>query len=115
IGEDVHAQLQRSEGRVGDSRRPIQGGHERGSTLAAQRDAALAILHRFDGVLGWQLALRGGNGAEGVRYDGQGVRHIEFAGDYQHGVIRLIVLVIEGPQLLDVDVLDVRACAYRTL
>jgi hypothetical protein len=63
---------------------------------AAQRHEAFAILRRLDGVSGFQLARGPGNLAHGIGHELQGLRFVDAPGNHQHGVIGLVILVIEG-------------------
>ncbi len=77
------------------------------ATAASHGDAALAVLHRVDGVKRRQHAPGLGNGAEALLDPSQGLSGIELAADDQRGVVRLVVQLVEGLQALDADVLDV--------
>ena len=84
---------------------------------APERDRALAVLRGLLGVRGIEnvsvreRSHRLGYAPEATHDLLQRCRFIELAGDEQHRVVRLIVLVVEGLQPLDRNVLDVRARA----
>lgn len=86
-----------------------------GCCRAAQRHRALAVLDRLHGVFGRQGALGLGQLAQRGLDIGQGRLRIELARDDQHGVVGLVILVVEGAQLRDVHVLDVAARADGAL
>ena len=90
----------------------IQGRDDLHVAGAAQRDAALAVLRRLHGVGLLQRARRLGDGAEVARHHCQRLGFVEFAGDDQHRVVRLVVMPVKRLQPFDGYVLDVRARAY---
>ena len=84
-----------------------------GVTHAPQRDRAFAILRRLHGVRLFELALRAGDLAEQLGNPGQRLGGIELAGHGEHGVVGLVILLVERRQLLDGHVFDVgRDCRW---
>jgi hypothetical protein len=80
---------------------------------APQRGRAFAILDGFLRIDAGQRARRFGNGAEVFRDQRERRVRLELAGDDQHGIVRLVIQLVERLQAADVDVLDVRARADR--
>ena len=74
---------------------------------APQNHLAFAVLGGFHRVGRKQLAGGLGNDSKVLRDPGQRFRGIEFPGHQQHGVIRLVVVSVEGLQLLDGNFFDV--------
>ena len=120
----VQASVRRIGQDVGRERQRIAVGMQRAGHLVRHRDdldiaaaphakAALAILGRLDGPELRQLARGFRDRAKRMRDPAQRLRRIEFAGDQQHGIIRLIVGAVERLQIPDLDVLDVAAIADR--
>ncbi len=81
--------------------------------LAPDDEVALAVLGRLHGPERWQDALRLGDATESVGDASQGDIGIEFAGNQQDGVVRLVVHVVEALQVLDADIFDIAAVADR--
>ena len=100
-----------------ERRHVVHGSHHLHVAHTSQRDRALAILRRLLRVRGIEnvsvreRSHRLRDVAEQPHDLLQRRRLIELAGDEQHGVVGLIVLVIERLQPLDRHVLDVRARA----
>ena len=65
---------------------------------AAQRDAALAVLHGLFGVEARQRARGLRDRAEALRDPAERLVRIELAGDDEHGVVRLVVRAVERLQ-----------------
>ena len=103
LGEDVHG------GEVGvrARRHVVDGLHELRVADAAERDRALAVLHGLDGVDLLDRARGARDGREVFVDERERLRLVELAGDGEHGVIRLVVVVVESLQPLDGHVLDV--------
>ncbi len=93
----------------------IEGGDELSVAHAAQRHRPLAVLHGFLGIQPRQRARRLGDRAERLGDRGERLVRIEFAGDDEHRVVRLVEHAIERLQPPDVDAFDVRARADRFL
>src|SRR5262249_11968365 len=70
-------------------------------------DASLAVLSWLNGVDRRQNSLRFGNGAKIFRDEVQGFGGVKSPGDQQHGIIGLVVLVIEGLEAVYRHVLDI--------
>ena len=98
--------------RPGPRRGPVEHhAEELGVPDAAQRDRALAVLHRLLRVDARQRARRLRDGAEVLRDQRERGLDVELARDDQHRVVGLVVHPVERLQPLDVDVLDVGARA----
>ena len=115
LGQHHAEQLDGGEVGVGGRRRVVaQGGRGR-AAAAADRHAALAVLHRVDGVETRPRLARLGQRAEGLLDPGQGLCRLELAGDDECGVVGLVVQLVEGLEALDVDVFHVGARADGAL
>ena len=115
VADDQRDQLHRRIVGVRPRRRVIAEHHLRHAADAAQRDAALAVLHRVDRVQARQRALGLRDAAERLLDPAHHARRIELARDDQRRVVGLVVQAIERLQPADVDVLDVAARADRRL
>ncbi|MDT4833465.1 hypothetical protein FQZ97_670730 [compost metagenome] len=115
VGQDGGGQVQRHEVGAAGGGDVVHRGHERRAARAAQRHGALAVLGRFDGVFGWKAAVGLGQLAQRFLDIGERRLRVEFARHDQHRVVGLVVLVIEGAQLRDVDVFNVGAGADGVL
>ena len=73
----------------------------------------LSVLWRFDGIAGRQPARGTGDLAERFRDERERFGRVELSRKESHGVVRLIVPLIEGLQFVEGDVLDVAARAGR--
>jgi hypothetical protein len=91
----------------------VERGDELRSSDATNGDRALAILHRFQRVQRRQRACGLRNRAERLRNLRERAIGIEPSCHDQHGVIGLVVQLVERLQPRDIDVLDVRARADR--
>ena len=81
--------------------------HQLRTAGATNRRHTLAILGRLDGVRLIHHAAGAWNDAELFLNERKCALLVEVAGNHQHRVVRLIVLMIEGLQLLDRHILDV--------
>ena len=79
-----------------------------------QNHLAFAILGRFFRIGRLELAGGLGDHSEQLVDPTQCFRRIEFPGHQQHRVIRLVVVSIEGLQLLDGNLFDIAQRADRT-
>ncbi len=87
----------------------VAGHQERGAAHAPDGHQALAVLDGLHGVSGLQDAGRLGDPAEGGVDEGQGLRLVDLARHHQDCVVRLVVLLVEGPEVVDIHMLDVAA------
>jgi len=115
VGQDGGGQVQRHEIGAAGRGDVVHRGHQRRAARAAQGHGAFAVLRGLDGVFGRKLAVGPGQLAQRFLDIGQRRLRVEFAGHDQHRVIGLVVLVIEGAQLGDVDVFHVGAGADGVL
>ena len=63
---------------------------------ALDTDFARALLHSVSRIGHRKGARWFGNGAEIALDQRQGFRHIQLAGDHQHGIVRLVVLAVKS-------------------
>ena len=80
---------------------------------APQCDLTFAILRRLHRISRFELALRAGNGADGLRHPGQRFGFVELTRNEEHGIVRLVILPVERVQPLDRHMLDVGTVANR--
>ena len=78
---------------------------------AAQGHNSLAVLGRLFGVSRGQLALRAGQGAKVLVDIFERLLLSELSGHHEHGIIGLVEPLVEGPQAVDRNPLDIRAVA----
>src|SRR5579864_4999083 len=76
---------------------------------AAQGHVTLAVLSGLERIACIQLAARARDLAEGAGDVAKRGGVAELSGDYEHGVVRLIVLPVEGREAVDGHVLDIGA------
>ena len=110
-GEDVGGQIHVAARRM-ESWGNVVAHHEQGRAAhPADRDAALAILDGLARIGGFEGALGVLQRAEGLVDAGQRFAFIELPGHHQDGVVRRVVAVVEGAEVLHIHLLDVRAGA----
>ena len=97
VAQDLGGDLQRHEVLVRAGRHVIAGHEDLHVADATYDDLALAVLRRLDRVVVGELARRPRNRAQVLRDELQRALLLEAAGDDEHGVIRLIVTLVERP------------------
>ncbi len=95
---------------MGPGRHVVERRDELHVSRAPQRDRALSVLGRLDGVGRAQRARRFGDLSEVLLREPERGRFLELARQQQHRVVRLVVVAVERPQPLDRHILDIRAC-----
>ena len=117
VGEPLGRELQRHEVRVRAGRHVIRGHEDLDVADAAHGDLALAVLHRLDRCRSSASSRVGLRDRAEVfaRSASSALALVELAGDDEHGVVGLIVLLVERLQALDRHALDVAAAADRRL
>jgi hypothetical protein len=119
VAQDVREDVHRGEVRMRAGRNVVANHGKRGITSAAQHCDTLAVLRGLDGVrLVEDVALldrpqRLGNRPEGLLDDLQCLLGLELAGHHEYGIVRLIILPVEGLQAIDGHALDVLLGANR--
>ena len=111
LRDDAAQQTQRCPVGVRGRRDVIRHARRADRANPAQRDRAFAVLRRFLGVGGIELARRFRDRAEVFFHEGEGLRLLELAGHDQHDVIRLIILLVKGLQVVDGHAFDVGPAA----
>ena len=81
----------------------------------AQGYGTLTILSGFFGIGVFKLPRRARNRSKILFDEGQRFGFCEFAGDYQHNIIRLVKLFVESTQVIDRHSFNVAPIADRRL
>ncbi len=113
--EGVGQDLQRGEVGVVPGGDVVHRAEDRHVADAPEGHRPLAVLGGLLGVGRPELAGRPRQGAEVLADQLERPGRVELAGDDEHGVVRLVILAVEGPEALDRDALDVGAAAVDRL
>ncbi len=97
--------------RMQSSGNVIDSNHLLGSSDAAQDHFTLALLSGLHGVGLGDDAIGPGNLAQGVCDEGECLGLVELAGDYDVGIVGLVVLLVENCEVGDGNTLNVAAVA----